>query len=205
MEQKENQRIRLTKTLLTDALLEMLQEQPIHAISIRDLCKKAGINRTTFYLHYETIADLVNETLEQTMRQFQESFPIKPEEFVPRIEKAPLQDLVLISREYLRPYLTFVQAHQPLYQAAFENPAALNTEKHIEDVYQYVLLPILDRFRVPEEEQVYMMDFFIYGCMAIVRRWVANKCREPVEQIESLIIRCIRPESDRQEEPGRAE
>ena len=194
-----------TALLMDQALVELLKEKDFKYISVKEICAKAGVNRTTFYLHYETIADLVNETLEQTMRQFQESFPIKPEEFVPRIEKAPLQDLVLISREYLRPYLTFVQAHQPLYQAAFENPAALNTEKHIEDVYQYVLLPILDRFRGPEEEQVYMMDFFIYGCMAIVRRWVANKCREPVEQIESLIIRCIRPESDRQEEPGRAE
>ena len=61
MEQKENQRIRLTKKLLTDALLEMLQEQPIHSISIRELCEKAGINRTTFYHHYGSQYDLLND------------------------------------------------------------------------------------------------------------------------------------------------
>ncbi len=61
MEPKENQRIRLTKTLLTDALLKMLQERPIHTISIRDLCEKAGINRTTFYHHYGSQYDLLNE------------------------------------------------------------------------------------------------------------------------------------------------
>ncbi len=61
MEQKENQRIRLTKTLLTDALLKMLQEQPMHAISIQDLCEKAGINRTTFYHHYGSQYDLLND------------------------------------------------------------------------------------------------------------------------------------------------
>ena len=69
MEQKENQRIRLTKTLLTDALLEMLQEQPIHAISIRDLCKKAGINRTTFYHHYGSQYDLLNDTANRFLKQ----------------------------------------------------------------------------------------------------------------------------------------
>ena len=42
----------LFRKLLTDAFMNMLQEQPIHAISIRDLCEKAGINRTTFYHHY---------------------------------------------------------------------------------------------------------------------------------------------------------
>ncbi len=61
MEQKENQRIRLTKTLLTDALLKMLQKQSIHSISIRDLCEKAGINRTTFYHHYGSQYDLLND------------------------------------------------------------------------------------------------------------------------------------------------
>ena len=61
MEPKENQRIRLTKTLLTDALLEMLRDQPIHSISVRDLCEKAGINRTTFYHHYGSQYDLLND------------------------------------------------------------------------------------------------------------------------------------------------
>ena len=61
MEQKENQRIRLTRKLLTDAFMNMLQEQPIHAISIRDLCEKAGINRTTFYHHYGSQYDLLND------------------------------------------------------------------------------------------------------------------------------------------------
>ena len=69
MEQKENQRIRLTKKLLTDAFLKMLQEQPIHAISIRDLCEKAGINRTTFYHHYGSQYDLLNDISNRFLTQ----------------------------------------------------------------------------------------------------------------------------------------
>ncbi|MEE3488941.1 MAG: TetR/AcrR family transcriptional regulator [Bulleidia sp.] len=194
-----------TALLMDQALVELLKEKDFEFITIKEICAKAGVNRTTFYLHYETIADLVNETLELTMKQFQESFSVKPKEFVPNIKNAPLQDLVLITREYLHPYLTFIQEHQPLYKAAFTNPATFDTNGHMENVYRYVLLPILERFHVPEEKRVYMMDFFIYGCMAIIRRWVANGCREPIEQIESLVIRCIRPESDRKEKPGRAE
>lgn len=184
-----------TALLMDQALVELLKEKDFEYITVKEICSKAGVNRSTFYLHYETIADLVNETLEQTMNQFLTSFPAKPNEFVPNIDKAPLQDLVLISREYLRPYLTYIQVHQSLYQAVFANPAAFYTDKHSENVYHYVLLPILDRFQVPRDEQVYMMDFFIQGCMAIVRRWVNNKCREPVEQIESIIMQCIRPGS----------
>ena len=61
MERRENQRIKLTKRLLTDALIGMLQEMPLRAVSIRDLCERAGINRTTFYNHYGSQFDLFAE------------------------------------------------------------------------------------------------------------------------------------------------
>ena len=59
MEKKENQRIMLTKQLLQTAFLKLLQLKPIHAISIRELCAEAGINRTTFYYHYRSQYDLL--------------------------------------------------------------------------------------------------------------------------------------------------
>lgn len=61
MEQRENQRIMLTKHLLQSAFLQLLKEKPIHAISIRELCQQAGINRTTFYNHYGSQYDLLND------------------------------------------------------------------------------------------------------------------------------------------------
>ena len=89
MEQKENQRIRLTKTLLTDAFLKMLQEQPIHAISIRDLCEKAGINRTTFYHHYgsqyDLLHDIANRFLAQIAQQLAEADPESQESVQERV------------------------------------------------------------------------------------------------------------------------
>ena len=49
----------LTKQLLQTAFLKLLQLKPIHAISIRELCTEAGINRTTFYYHYGSQYDLL--------------------------------------------------------------------------------------------------------------------------------------------------
>lgn len=59
--EKENQRIALTKKLLQNAFLKLLKTTPIHAISIRELCREAGINRTTFYNHYGSQYDLLGE------------------------------------------------------------------------------------------------------------------------------------------------
>ena len=61
MEQRENQRIMLTKRLLQSAFLKLLKEKPIHTVSIRKLCQHAGINRTTFYNHYGSQYDLLKD------------------------------------------------------------------------------------------------------------------------------------------------
>lgn len=68
MERKVNQRVLLTKKLIHEALIVLLQEEDIRRISIRELCEKAGINRTTFYNHYgsqyDVLAELTGQYLE---------------------------------------------------------------------------------------------------------------------------------------------
>lgn len=58
---KENQRITLTRRLLREALLQLLSEKPLEKISVSALCRTAGINRTTFYHHYQTPSDVLTE------------------------------------------------------------------------------------------------------------------------------------------------
>ena len=51
-----------TALLMDEALLLLLEKKEYEFITIKEICEKAGVNRSTFYLHYETIADLLNET-----------------------------------------------------------------------------------------------------------------------------------------------
>lgn len=182
-----------TALLMDKALVELLKQKDSEYITVKEICEKAGVSRSTFYLHYETVSDLISETMELTMQRFQASFAVKPQEFVPNIQNASLRDLMLITSEYLHPYLAFVRENRALYKASFRNPKAFHTNTHLENVYQYVMLPIMDRFKIPKDEQQYFVDYYIYGCMAVIRRWVDNNCDDAIEAIESILIRCIRP------------
>ena len=53
-----------TATLFDEALINLLDKKDIEYITIKEICKKAGFNRSTFYLHYENIDDLLNECME---------------------------------------------------------------------------------------------------------------------------------------------
>ncbi len=58
---KTDMRIILTKRLLHEGMLRMLAEQTISKISITDLCKESGVNRATFYKHYESPVMILRE------------------------------------------------------------------------------------------------------------------------------------------------
>ena len=60
MAQKENQRITLTKKLLQEGLLRLLEQKSLEKISVTELCRESGINRATFYNHYNSPLDLLN-------------------------------------------------------------------------------------------------------------------------------------------------
>lgn len=183
-----------TAALMDEALMSLLEVKDFEYITVKEICEKAGVNRSTFYLHYDNVTDLLEETMESTLEKFIGMFPTSPESLIPAITDAPLDELIFIKREYLRPYLTFIREHKSVFKAAFRNPVCMRTEERMENVSKYVLLPILRRFRVSEEDQPYLVGFYIHGCMAIVREWMKNDCRDPVEKIERIIIDCIQPE-----------
>ncbi|MBR6801341.1 MAG: TetR/AcrR family transcriptional regulator C-terminal domain-containing protein [Eubacteriaceae bacterium] len=66
---KEDQRIVLTKRLLADALTELLKHKDLDKINVTELCRKAGINRATFYRHYETVSDIMDEMQDRLVRE----------------------------------------------------------------------------------------------------------------------------------------
>ena len=66
MNTKNNQRTRLSKMLLKNALMDALKEKgSVNKISVRDLCERAELNRSTFYAHYSEPKDLLEELEEE--------------------------------------------------------------------------------------------------------------------------------------------
>ena len=61
MEKREYRRVRVTKRMLKDALIELLKERDIYHVSIRELCEAADVNRTTFYKYYGNQFDLLSD------------------------------------------------------------------------------------------------------------------------------------------------
>ena len=182
-----------TARAMDEALLSLLEKKEFEYISIKEVCEKAGVNRSTFYLHYDNLSNLLEETLEYVNTELLSAFSISPDKFLNGIEKSELKNLVLINDEYLTPYLSFVKEHRNVFAAAYRNPKCLGNDGHVKNISRYVLNPIMDRFQIPKEEQKYWTNFYIHGTMAIVNEWIIGGCKESIEDIAKIIIHCVRP------------
>ncbi len=53
----------LTKKALEQAFLQLLSEKPFKKITVSDITNKCGVNRMTFYYHFEDVYDILDYTL----------------------------------------------------------------------------------------------------------------------------------------------
>ena len=51
------------------ALLTLLDSKDFELISVKEICETAGVNRSTFYLHYDNVNDLLQETVEAILQR----------------------------------------------------------------------------------------------------------------------------------------
>ena len=52
--ERENQRVVISKRMMKAGLLQLLQEKPLEQVNVSELCRQAGVNRATFYRHYDS-------------------------------------------------------------------------------------------------------------------------------------------------------
>ena len=182
-----------TAARMNRALLELLGEKGYEYITVKELCARAGVNRSTFYLHYDGMADLLSETVEQTLQSLLDKFEERPEDFIRRIGTDERENLILLTPRYLSVYLEFIRENRAVLRAAYSNPEALQTRNTVRNLTRHILCPIMRRFGIPEGDMPYYAAFYLRGAMAIVEEWLSSDCSRSDEAIAELLITCIHP------------
>lgn len=182
-----------TALRMDEALLALLEEKDLEYITVKEICHQAGVNRSTFYLHYETISDLVNETLEMINQRFLSYFPQQEEEVLGNMGTREREDLVLVTQDYLLPYLCFIRDNKKVYRAAFRNPSSMQAYTRYGELKQHILGPILERFEIPAAHRPYYIAYYVEGIAAIIKEWLRRDCSDKVEMIAQIIESCVRP------------
>lgn len=180
-----------TAYLMQQALINLLNKKEYEHISIKEICSQAGVNRSTFYLHYETKDDLLKECIEETNKKFIDYFAKENKSFLEKLNSLDLNELYFITPEYLKPNLLFIKDNKNVFYVSLNQPYLMEVNKKYSSLYKYIINPILNKFNVPEQEKEYMVYFYIKGILAIVDEWIKKGCKDDIDFIIKIIMKCV--------------
>jgi len=180
-----------TAVKMDKALIELLEKKDFEYITIKEICASAGVNRSTFYLHYENTADLLKETTQYITDSFLAYFSYEKQSIAYQFDNCDLKDLVFVTPEYLSPYLTFIKENQRIFKTSIKQLGSMGFDSVYNKMFKYIFNPVLARFDFPEKDRVYILKFYLVGITAVVMEWLENDCAEEIDNIIRIIIDCV--------------
>jgi AcrR family transcriptional regulator len=181
---------------MDEALIELLEKKDFEYITIKEICDTAGVNRSTFYLHYENTSDLLEETPRYIIDRHLSYYEKDKQGLSFQLEHGRRDELLFITDEYLTPYLTFIKENQRLFKVAIKEFHSMNMDEVYGKMFEHIFSPILARFCVPQEEHSYVMKFYLTGVFAIVMEWLNKNCSDDIKTVIKVITDCIMGKRD---------
>ena len=166
MNTKNNRRRRASVERMEKAFMELLQTRELNEVTVADICKLSGLNRSTFYANFTDLYDLadrVREHLEDEVNRLYEA------------EKAKK----INSNDHLRLF-RHIRDNQLFYRTYFKLGYDNQFKLKYYDIHQA-------QRHFDNRHIEYHVEFFRSGFNAIVKLWLAGGCRETPEELEEII------------------
>lgn len=180
-----DRRIMRTKRAIREALVSLIEEKGVNALTVKDVTARANINRGTFYLHYKDKFDLLDQTLDEVIRDIEsillEITNLSDEDFID--DKMPFDTTIRLF-EYFKDNAYLMQA----ILATKGSHALLARLKKImwRNMFEKNLATFIkkENLLVPAE---YLLSYIAAAHFGILLEWLDRGCRETPEEMAKIL------------------
>lgn len=179
----EDRRTAYSKKVIRESLLELMRDKPLNKITVKELCDRADVNRSTFYAYYEDIYDLHRAILRDYFRcqhriiaEGERIFGSRPD--ITALSVADFYDFYLY-------YFTMVSENRELFRFVFNQNTDASIHVNMRKLFYRQLTKLLPE-DVPEKIKSAFYASFIFvsgGVTFMLMEWLNNSCRMPVETL----------------------
>lgn len=171
IEKKEDRRTKYTKMVLTESLLELMQDKEIGKVTVSEICRKADINRNTFYKYYYGPENLLKTIEERFLEIVTSSLCMKDD-----MEKTgkDLLKIIIDNKELSRVMLS-ENGNQDFMKQILQ----VSRKTYLREWMQQVK---------PEKAGMVekMYQFGVGGMIAVITDWVRNDFKEDIDEIAAF-------------------
>ena len=165
MNVKNNKRRRESQEKIEKTFIELLQSREIKEITVSDIIKITGLNRSTFYANYIDIFDLADKTREKLENEFSNLFA----EYDYFNERSGVNKM-----------FSHIKENQIFYKTYFK---LCYDDKHLISIYD----PDRAKKERIDSNIKYHIEFFRNGLNAIIKLWLSNGCKESPEEMAEVL------------------
>lgn len=184
MGNKTDLRVLKTEQAIKNTFKEMLLEMPYEKITIKELCERAIINRKTFYLHYNSIEDVLEEFQEEQSTQYFER--IKDFDHIKDVDKL------------IKTFFEYSEEQGKFYEI-------IHCNSHYDYIHTRQILKISlksqDNFKsirkFNENKQSIILTYINNSLAGIYRQWISDGKKIPLNEIIEIASSLIKPGIDK--------
>ncbi len=181
MNTKNNRTFRNTQKIIRQILLELLEIHDLRQITVTDICKKARINRSTFYAHYLDIYDLMEKTEDELNHKLLDLY-----------KDSGADNNNFFSSKYIAIFLRYVSQYRNFYRNFIQNRKSFPIEEGFQDLWYTMKLYYQNLGLMSEDEMMYHFVYFQAGFTMVLKRWLDRDCKESPEEMADTLVRCFK-------------
>ena len=171
-----DRRIRKTKAQLRTGLAKLMKEKSIKEITVKELVEEVDINRSTFYLHYTDIYQMLSSVEEELLEEIRQT-----------IQEHPVSPFNESSFPFIEDMFRILAENQEICNALLGENGDIGFVHRIEDLISVHSLQAL-RQTFPEdiEDLKYSYSFCLSGCIGLVKNWLTSDSGETPQHMAEL-------------------
>ena len=162
MNTKNNQRTRLSKLLLKNAIMDLLKGKgSVDKISVRELCNRAELNRSTFYAHYNEPKDLLLEVENELL--------LSTEEHLKKIG----EENDIGAHRYILSFLKYIKDNDKQFRTLLVDSAEPDFRSRF---MQQSILQFVENLNISfgKDAEQYIYSYILNGSTGIILQWIRS-------------------------------
>ena len=176
MNVKDNQRTRLSKKMFQNAVLALLEEKGgIEKISVRELCDRAELNRSTFYAHYTEPREVLIEAEEEILS-----------ETAAHIQKIGAQ-MTGGGKEFVSSFLRYIRENDRVFRVLLVTAADPAFKSRFVQISLLSLFEYM-QLTMDNEKQQYVYSYLLNGSFGVITQWIRSDYAAAVPELVDLLF-----------------
>lgn len=175
---KEDRRVRRSRKLLQDALIQLLREKPLAKIQIAEIVDVADVSRPTFYYHFETKEQLLISYADEIIEQaFEAVFG--------DIEDGESIDLYQFLLAFFEQWLRHKEVIKWVLQIDNRDYLYAHILTHLTKMIQENEKAFPRANRLPQDDK-FALNYLAGGMFMLIKTWVDNGTQQSPREMAEL-------------------